>query len=497
MGCGSTNEKLGKSNDFSYCFKESEISLINELKKKKDEEGVDADSFSTIYAKVETDLTKKEQIFKEYRVLYIPSNYNKESITYDYNLFLNYIDFEPKEDTKIPKYSKKNNNSRDIVKFEIKMVNDEYNTYYKPNLEFKVNQEDKEKNLITIELCYNIKLIQCYGVYGLYFDFGDEVRESNSCSLFINDEYTIEERHDEKKLTKISNTEYYSTNNEIISLILRNKNLKIKIENEVDKKLLSKFSSDEIKQINFSLDKIKIYPRKKILLYHKIIHNIKDDKDNMKMYYFIFYPHIIGTRASAGAEADDGGEDEGQISYPIIINECKINDMLVKKYKNIDEIPENERKISYKYKYNSNLNDEKVHGYYVSTLNELELNYAYKGTFGVYEFVCESTGVRDYFDLNYLYLLNFNLDIGSSFKYEIILNGNKIKFSNPDFQYKIINDKIIFDGYLDEYDEQKYIALKKKKDPDFDINEDSENYRHWNWKSDREDELIPNSMEIV
>ena len=112
MGCGSTNEKLGKSNDFSYCFKESEISLINELKKKKDEEGVNADSFSTIYAKVETDLTKKEQIFKEYRVLYIPSNYNKESITYDYNLFLNYIDFEPKEDTKIPKYSKKNNNSK-------------------------------------------------------------------------------------------------------------------------------------------------------------------------------------------------------------------------------------------------------------------------------------------------------------------------------------------------------------------------------------------------
>ena len=496
MGCGSTNEKSGNSNDFSYCFKESEISSINELKMKKDEEGVAADSFSTIYKKLEIDLTKKEQIFKEYRVLYLPSNYNKESITYDYILILNYLDFEPKEDKKIPKYSKKNNNSRDIVRFEIKMESNENETWYIPKLEFKVTQEDKEKNLITIELCYNIKLIQCYGIYQLYFSFEDEIIESNSCSLFINDDYIIEERNDGKKLTKISNTEYYSTNNDIIRLSLRKKNLKIKIENEVDKKLLSKFSSDEIKLINFSLDKIKFYPGKKYLLYHKIIHNIKDDKDNMKMYYFIFYPRIIGSRSSEEAEgADEGEGEEGQYSYPIIINECKINDMLVKKYKNFEEIPENERNIYYKFK--SNLNDEKIHGYYVSNLNEFELNYGYKGTFEVYEFDCESTGTRDSLDLNYNYLLEFHLDIGSSFKYEIILNGNKIKFSNSDFQYKINKDKIIFDGYLDEYDEQKYIALKKKKDPDFDINEDSENYRYWDWKSLRLKELIPDNMKIV
>ena len=315
----------------------------------------------------------------------------------------------------------------------------------------------------------------------------------NSCSLFINDDYTIEERDDEKKLTKISNAEYYSTNNNIISMVLRNKNLKIKIENEVDKKLLSKFSSDEIKQINFSLNKIKFYPNRKSLLYHKIIHNIKDDKDIMKMYYFIFYPHIIGSRE--GEEGEGEGEaDGGPRSYPIIINECKINDMLVKKYKNFEEIPENEN-IYYKFK--SNLNDEKIHGYYVSTLNEFELNYRYNGTFGVYEFDCESTGITDYFNLDYNYLLEFQLDIGSSFKYEIILNGNKIQFSNSDFQYKINKDKIIFDGYLDEYDEQKYIALKKKKDPDFDINEDNENYRYWDWKSERKDELIPDYMKIV
>lgn len=510
MGCSSTNEKSGNSNDFSYCFKKSEISSINELKKKKDEEGVDADSCSTIYQKIEIDLTKKEHIFKEYRVLYIPSNYNKESITYEYSLFFSSLDFEPKEDIKIAKYSKKNNNSRDIIKFEIKMDNFDGDDIYMPKLEFKVTQEDKEKNLITIELCYNIQLIQIYGVYKLKLFVLDGEGESNSFSLFISDDYSIEERTNKKKLTKISNTEYFSTNNSLfISMILRKKNLKIKIENEVDKKLLSKFSSDEIKQINFSLNKIKFDPWNKYLLYHKIIHNIKDGKDNMKMYYFIFYPHIIGinskkgevhigsSRGEGGVDGVEEGGEEGGIdknSYPIIINEYKINDILVKKYKNFEEIPKNE---NINYWINYNLNDGKIHGYYVSNLNELKLNYRYDGTFGVFEFNCESTGTRDDLSLNYINDLGFVLEIGSSFKYEIILNGNKINFSNSDFQYKINNDKIIIDGYLDEYDEQKYIALKKKINPDFDINEDDENYRYYDWQRMREDELIPDYMKIV
>lgn len=496
MGCGSTNEKSPKSNSFSYCFNESEISSINELKKEKDEENVAADSFSILYKKLVTDLTKKEQIFKEYIVLYVPSNYNKESIIYDYEPMITSLDFESKEDDKLLKYLKKNNNSRDIVNFEIKKEETEYRTLYLTKLEFKVTQEDKEKNLITIEACYNIKLLECYGIYKLYYTFEMEICESNSFLLSINDDYTIEERNGET-FTKISNNEFYSTNNQSISILLRKGKLKINIENEIDKKLLSKFSSDEIKQINFSLDKIKFYPSKKYLLYHKIIHNIKDNKDNMKMYYLIFYPHFIGS-SSTGEEGEgaegEGGEGDGPISYPIIIKEFKINNMLVKKYENYEEIPKNQN-IYYKFK--SNLSDEKIHGYYISTIDQFSLNYNYTGTFGLYELDCESTFTGVSFKLNYNHLLEFNLDIGSSFKYEIILNGNKIKFSNSDFQYKINKDKIIFDGCIDEYDEKKYIEMEKEKDPDYDINDDSENYRHYKWKREREEKLIPSSMEIV
>ena len=87
--------------------------------------------------------------------------------------------------------------------------------------------------------------------------------------------------------------------------------------------------------------------------------------------------------------------------------------------------------------------------------------------------------------------------MGSSFKYEIILNGNKIKFSNPDFKYKIINDKITFDGYLDEYNEEKYIELEKKKNPEFEIYDVDERDRRFYWKNLRENDLIPDYMELV
>lgn len=39
MGCGSTNEeKIQKSDDFFYCFTKEEISLIQQIKAKKQED---------------------------------------------------------------------------------------------------------------------------------------------------------------------------------------------------------------------------------------------------------------------------------------------------------------------------------------------------------------------------------------------------------------------------------------------------------------------------
>ena len=55
--------------------------------------------------------------------------------------------------------------------------------------------------------------------------------------------------------------------------------MKINIENELDKNLLSVFSADEIEQIYISLNKIEYCYGCTTLAYQKVTHNIKDNID--------------------------------------------------------------------------------------------------------------------------------------------------------------------------------------------------------------------------
>ena len=115
---------------------------------------------------------------------------------------------------------------------------------------------------------------------------------------------------------------------------------------------------------------------------------------------------------------------------------------------------------------------------------------------------CESNEKVKYFKIDCSsFIDNLRMEYGSSFKYEIILNGNNsIKFSNKNFKYKIINGKINFEGYLDaceeNYDEKKYIEMaKNSNDKDWYLKADKK-YRLYYWKSLRAKELIPFIMEI-
>ena len=102
-----------------------------------------------------------------------------------------------------------------------------------------------------------------------------------------------------------------------------------------------------------------------------------------------------------------------------------------------------------------------------------------------------------------------NVDIhtiyGSSYKYEIILNGHSIKFSNPDLKYKVENGKIILEGYIDgnkdNFDEKKFVELGKKYDKESYINE---NYKNDSlegklnfWAELRLNEFLPEKMKLV
>ena len=92
MGCGSSNIL----SEYDYCFKEREISHILQLKKEKEGQINDGtveggDNLHPLYRKIEFDFTKELPLLKEYLVLYIPKNYNKDTAIYEFLPHINYF----------------------------------------------------------------------------------------------------------------------------------------------------------------------------------------------------------------------------------------------------------------------------------------------------------------------------------------------------------------------------------------------------------------------
>ena len=82
----------------------------------------------------------------------------------------------------------------------------------------------------------------------------------------------------------------FAFNQEDFSFKLRDKRIKINIENELDKELLSKLTSDEIKKINNSLNKMGLHYGFRNLIYQKVIHKLQNRKDKIKILDVVFYP---------------------------------------------------------------------------------------------------------------------------------------------------------------------------------------------------------------
>ena len=426
------------------------------------------------------------KIFTDYIVLYLPNNFNKlHSVKYDYRpMFTNiFLGVEISLD-KI-NYAKKNNIVRGVKSLDCNEedINDEI--IFKSSIEFTVTQKDIERNIIIIEASYNILNEDYYGFYDIRF-FNEESNIPISISFIINDNFFIS-KSDKKSFTYISKSKSFSFKTEELQLIMRDKSIKLNIKNELSEKLLSKFSDEEIEQINFSLNEMEINFGTDNLIYHKIIHNIKNKKDYIKMYYFVFFPHL-------GRSYHDASEDSYDKEPPIVIKKFTINNKLVK---NAEDNSKN-----YDDENNSKDNEEKVYGDYISNTLNLKFNYKYNGIFQLFELDCESNENLKDFQLDCSsFVTPLYFKYKSSFKYEIILNGNSIKFSNKYFQYKIINDKIIFKGYLDacedNYNFQKYLEMaKRSNDKDYYMNVSKEERpQKYMWL--RKEDLIPDKMNLI
>ena len=142
-------------------------------------------------------------------------------------------------------------------------------------------------------------------------------------------------------------------------------------------------------------------------------------------------------------------------------------------------------------------------GFYISSHKILGFFPDFDGYFALYEFDCVSNERLDYlpFDCNYIGIIEKSVVYGESYKYEVILNGHNVKFSNENLDYSIKNGRIVIQGMIDgckeNYDKKKYVELALKQKQYTFIDEKDEDTRMNNWAKLRRQEVIPKTMKIV
>ena len=419
---------------------------------------------------------------------------------------------EEKEPNEYVKYTKINNSKKAIKYFVCKQNPETQYASYLTSLEFVVSPKYKEENLVTIETCYKVNLNERYGLYNFRFYMGYEedekeekekddrsLKRASVCFIFDNNYmpcYIYKDYFDE-----ISKYKLYSFNKNDMGLTMKDKRIKMNIENELDEEYLSKFSQDEIKQINESLNKIEYNYNFRHLIYQKVIHNIKDKKDYIKAYFLVFYPHQSGS-------SHGNASPPCKSKQPILVKRFTINNLLVKKEKKYQsDYDEDEEESVSEEDPNEEINKEGIDmfesGYYLSSHNCMDFYLMFKEIWGFYEFDCVSNEKLDYFQFNCDKLGGIDNYVvsGASYKYEIILNGHKIKFPNENLKYSVNNGKIVLQGFIDgnkdNFDEKKFEQLAKKYDREWYLDESDEKYRIKHWTELRLNQFLPQTMKLA
>jgi hypothetical protein len=215
-------------------------------------------------------------------------------------------------------------------------------------------------------------------------------------------------------------------------LIDKNNVISIKKDNSKISNLLhSKFTSDEIKQINNSLKTMNIKPLQRNLIYEKMIHNLDNNKDIVKGFLLIFQPSFEKTFFDM-CEGIDTSPD----CVDFIIKELKVNDVLLVNIKNLEE------------------KENRPENYYESSNTSHHYNISSNDDFILFEFELEGIESQKNkneieYNLDAKKIFNLFLDYGTLYKFEIELNGHNVCFNDDDiYKYKCnkSNKKITFEG---------------------------------------------------
>lgn len=431
--------------DYFKDFDNEEISLILERKQLVNLEN----NFVFLYSKFKVDYTDKNisetnsAICKEYLVCYVKPGYTGD-FSYQSQLIgfyldkvsLNYCSIQNK---KIPAEMK---NTENIISF----------------LQIEESYKDETfKDIMVFEFEFIITQLKMYGMRVIDISYNEKPMTSSMLIQYDKNKFNIKSNVESNENSK---NKFYLFNEDKFCIVLIDKknDLSIKKESNIGKLIYDKFSSDEIKQINNSLNEMYIKPFEKNIIYEKITHNLKENKDYIKGFILIFNPSFKKNFFYLCE-----GVDKTPDNVDFIVKELKVNDELLINMANLEE------------------NSKKPENYYESTNCSHKYNIEIKEDFILFEFELEGIALEEdkdevKYSLDVRNILNFYLDYNTSYKFEIILNNHEVFFNDDNdnkYKYKKTQKSIKFEGIWpfkewDNKNSKKYlpdeIIVKKKCD---------------------------------
>jgi len=399
-------------------FKEEEINLILERKKSLKSN----ENFTFLYSKFKVDYTDKNLsknnsvLCTEFLVCYVNPGY-----TGNFGYESQVIGFCPK-DIKLDHCCIKSKNIFAQMKNNGKIITI-----------LQISEEDKDetyKDIMIFEFVYHITQIKMYGmrIIDIYYE-----QKPMTCSISIKYDKNIFSINSSDNSAE-DKTNFYLFNKKKFCLTLIDKNNVINIKKDnskISSLVYSKFTSDEMKQINNALKNMIIKPLQRNLIYEKMIHVLENNKDTVKGCLLVFQPSFEKTFFDMCE-----GVDTSPDNVDFFIKELKINDELLVNIKNLEE------------------KENRPENYYESSITSHHYNISSNDDFILIEFELE--GIESHknkneveYNLDAKKIFNLFLDYGTLYKFEIELNNHNVFFNNDDtykYKYDKSKKKITFEG---------------------------------------------------
>jgi len=453
MGCGSPKIKTGVSpgeeeiykptgdpkKDFFYCFDDEEIKIIEE--KERDLLESEIEKYLKIYNKFKFDYLKElnDTIYlKQYTALIIAKGYTGE---YKDKSELKEFDIE-----KVDVVSCKVNNKE---KVQATYTEKEENYVSIGEIAFNITESQKDKqfeNLLIIEYTFKIKQKRFLNLKHINFLY-DFYSIATNTTIFYYDQNKLKFETKNRKLN-ISSSKYELKifNARFFELFLRY-NEKFKFSKEEEALIKKKFSSDELTQIISSINKIQIYVNDPVLIFEKVKHIIRKEKDFSSEGKYL----LLNTDFFDG----DPKLFANNINTNYMITELKVNDKMIPKVEDLNgdcflANPSGMNEINF-------VSEDRL------VLIEIKTKSAFD----------EELPNNPDVSMNFRKLFRYKIMNGSSFKYEIESKGINLIFDKENVTYNPVKKGNLYTcsgmfQYIEgEESELGFIIKMEDKEKDF------------------------------